>query len=173
MRIAILGYSGSGKSTLAAALAKELSLPVLHLDRVRFASGWVERPAEACIEEVRRWHTRPDWIIEGNYTAFLQEERLALADRILLLELPRRVCLPAAWRRYRHYRGRTRPDMAPGCEEKFDLDFLWWHLYAGRRRARREHFQRIAERYPDKVKRLDSRDAIDRYLTSVKENHRL
>ena len=167
MRIAILGYSGAGKSTLAARLGERLSLPVLHLDSVHFAPGWVERPDAEAAAEVRGWMARPDWIIEGNYTALLRAERLALADRILLLELPRFACLGAALRRYRRYRGHTRPDMAPGCPEKFDAEFFWWLLYAGRTAARRADFDAIARRYPGKVIRLRSRRAVNRLLAEV------
>jgi adenylate kinase family enzyme len=53
--------------------------------------------------------------------------------------------------RYFNYRGKTRPDMAEGCEEKIDWEFLWWVLYQGRTRAIRQHYQEIKDAYPDKT----------------------
>lgn len=104
------------------------------------------------------------WVIEGNYFKFYQEERLAQADRIVILTFPRLTCLIRAYKRYRKYRGRTREDMADGCEEKIDAAFVWWILHEGRDRRRRRHFREIRERYPDKTVVLQNQRQLDRFF---------
>jgi adenylate kinase family enzyme len=60
------------------------------------------------------------WIADGNYGGTL-ELRASLADTIVFVDLPRRVCLPRAVRRVRS------PILqAPGCPQKADLEFLRW-----------------------------------------------
>ena len=88
MKISVLGFSGSGKSTLAGALGRRYGVPVLHLDRVQFAPGWVERPLDAKVADVQRFldgHGDDGWVIDGNYAALLQERRLEESDRIVIL----------------------------------------------------------------------------------------
>jgi len=81
---------------------------------------------------VRAFLELPGWVIDGNYTGFLYGRRMEEADRIIFLDLPRRVCFYQAWRRCRANRGRVRESMAPGCEEKFDAEFILWLLWDGR-----------------------------------------
>ena len=83
MKIAIMGYSGSGKSTLAKQLARELNIEPLYLDRVHFQPNWIEREPEAAREIVRREMAKPGWVIDGNYTHLLREERMREARRLL------------------------------------------------------------------------------------------
>ena len=50
--------------------------------------------------------------------------RLPRADTVVWFDYPRHVCLRRAiWRVLTSY-GRVRPDLAPGCPEKFDAEFL-------------------------------------------------
>ena len=42
-RVLVLGCPGAGKSTLARSLGEALSLPVVHLDKLWWKSGWVNR----------------------------------------------------------------------------------------------------------------------------------
>ena len=50
------------------------------------------------------------------------ERRMEEADIIILLLFNRFSCLYRAYCRYIRYKNTTRPDMAEGCKEKFDLD---------------------------------------------------
>ncbi|MFX5510429.1 hypothetical protein ABTD49_21645, partial [Acinetobacter baumannii] len=54
--------------------------------------------------------------------------RLPHADTVILLDLPKWVTIPRAVGRWLRFRGRQRPDAAPGCPEKFDREFLWYML---------------------------------------------
>ncbi|PWL41319.1 DNA topology modulation protein [Christensenella sp. MSJ-20] len=164
MRIAIIGYSGSGKSTLAAFLGNRFGIPVLYLDTVQFEANWKERNREEGVAMAARFMEQPEWVIDGNYRQFLQEERLAQADWIIFLRFSRWSCFRRAWSRYCRYRNTTRESMAPGCQEKFDLAFAWWILYRGRDRAARAHYDEILERYGEKTVVLKNQGELDAFM---------
>lgn len=164
MKIAVLGYSGSGKSTLAEMLAKRCFLPCLHLDSVYWSAGWKEREHAEALCTVSDFLQKDNWVIDGNYGRLLQNERLADADQILILQFPRFVCLLRAFKRLFQNKGRTRPDMAEGCPEKVDAEFVWWILHKGRRKTVREHYRKIREQYPKKVRILKNSRQVKRYL---------
>lgn len=167
MKIAVLGYSGAGKSTLARALGEHYGIPVLHFDTVHWAPGWQERDRGEAYRMVHKFMESSDWVVDGNYTKFEYERRLAEADRIVLLLFPRVVCFLRAWRRFFRYRGNSRADMSEGCPEKMDGEFMWWILWKGRTRQKREKFREVAERYPEKTVVLRSQRDIDRYLEGL------
>ena len=122
-RILIVGNSGGGKSTLARRLGEKLSLPVIHLDVIFWKPGWVEIGDEAFRLEAARALQGPEWICDGNFSG-TWDLRMPLADTIVWLDQPRLLCLFRAVMRVVTYRGRrTRPDMAEGCDEKFDPKF--------------------------------------------------
>ena len=166
MKIAILGHSGSGKSTLARQLGEKYGLPVLHLDRIQFRPGWVETTREEKREKLTAFlDTHPGgWVIDGNYMKICAERRFAEADRILYLDFPRRICLFRVLRRWRMYRGVTRPDMGEGCEEKVDLEFLRWVLRDGRTPDKLEAFRGVEHRYPDKFRHFTSPKQLEKEL---------
>lgn len=168
MKIAVVGYSGSGKSTLARRLGERSSLPVLHLDTVQFLPGWRERDDEAQHEIVRDFMSKnTDWIIDGNYSHLLYEQRMEAADRIVLLLFPPLSALLRVTRRYFRYRGKSRPDMTEGCEEKLDGEFIRWVLWKGRGKKQRERFAALQQQYPDKCIVLKNQRQLDRYLNTL------
>lgn len=118
MKIAVIGYSGAGKSTLAWALSERLGLPLLHLDRVHFLPGWVERDPEEAWALTAAFLERESWVIDGNYAGLLQERRMEEADWIVFLDVCRGRCLLQALGRYWRHRGAVRDSAAPGCVEK-------------------------------------------------------
>ena len=165
MTIVSRGFSGSGKSTLARVLGERYRIPVLHLDRVHWTTDWTERDDAEKRRIVRDFLDKNDsWVIDGNYSSLYQERRLEEADRILLLLFDRFTCLGRVLRRYRRYKGKTRPDMGEGCEEKVDAAFLRWVLWEGRSRKIRQNYARIAAQYPEKTTVIRSRRALDAYM---------
>ena len=133
-RIALIGPGGAGKSTLARVLGERLGLPVFHLDGLYWQPGWVARPRAEWLRIQAEVVGGDRWIIDGNYSGSM-DVRLAAADMVLFLDLPRGVCVWRALCRAILGRGRSRPDMAPGCPERVDLKFLWWiWTYSARRR---------------------------------------
>lgn len=167
MKIAVIGYSGAGKSTLARALGVRYGIPVLHFDTVQFTPNWEERDRAEAHRMVHEFMEHPAWVIDGTYSNFEYERRLNEADTIIFLNFPRLACFWRAWKRYFRFRGRSRPDMADGCCEKMDREFMWWLLWEGRTRRKRKKFQRVLEQYPEKTVVLKSQRDIDRYLEGL------
>lgn len=167
MKIAIIGYSGSGKSTLARRLGELYHCEVLHLDTVQFTDNWQERDREEARALVAAFLEKGAWVIDGNYSQFYQERRLAEADQIIFLNFNRVTCLLRAYGRYKTYRGRSREDVAQGCNEKFDVEFMAWILWEGRTKSRRRHYRDICTRYGEKVTVLRSQREMDRFLATL------
>lgn len=151
MKIAIIGYSGSGKSTLARKLANYYKTPILFLDTINFLPNWVERDKEEGCHIVETFLENESWVIDGNYQCFLQKKRLEEADQIIFLDFPRRICFYRALKRYFKNRRKTRADMAAGCIEKMDFEFMRWILHDGRTKERKQHFQMIQQSFSQKT----------------------
>lgn len=152
MRIAIIGHSGSGKSTLARNLGKALDTDVMHMDKVHFAANWqirAKEEKERMVKEFLDSHT--SWIIDGNYTKLEYQRRMDEAELIVLLLFSRAASLRRVYRRYRMYKGRSRPDMTIGCQEKLDAKFIKWVLFGGRSKEKMADYLDIMERYGEKT----------------------
>jgi adenylate kinase family enzyme len=122
-RILVIGCSGAGKSTLARALAERLHLPLVHLDHEYWLPGWGQPPKPQWREKVTRLVARDTWVMDGNYAGTF-DVRMPRAQAIVFLDLPTPVCLAGIlWRPARHW-GRQRPDMGPGCIERYDWPFV-------------------------------------------------
>lgn len=124
-KVAIIGSGGSGKSTLATRLGNATGIKVFHLDRLYWKPGWVEPDKDEWNEVIKKILDEEEWIIDGNYGGTM-EMRLAASDTIIFLDLPRTVCVWRVFKRLFMYRKNSRPDIAEGCDERFDLEFLMW-----------------------------------------------
>lgn len=124
-RIMLIGSGGSGKSTLARKLGDRLALPVHHLDMLMWRPGWELLPRSEQTAVQSRLIDEKQWIIDGNYSGSM-DMRIAAADTVILLDINRVICVYRALKRTWTYRNTSRPDMNPGCEERFDLHFLKW-----------------------------------------------
>ncbi|MCG7629948.1 AAA family ATPase [Epibacterium sp. MM17-32] len=122
-RVMIIGQPGSGKSTLARKLGARTGLPVVHIDHIHWAPGWVERPRDEKTRRCAEVHARPEWIFEGGHSATWRE-RLSRADTVIWLDVPLGLRFWRVIRRSALYWGRSRPDMPEGCPEQFNLDFF-------------------------------------------------
>jgi adenylate kinase family enzyme len=103
-RIAILGCGGSGKTHLARELARQLDLPLTHLDAIYYDADWNELPREEFTAAQQELVARPRWVIEGNYASTLPV-RLTAADTVIVLDLPARTCLRGVLSRRLKHRG--------------------------------------------------------------------
>jgi adenylate kinase family enzyme len=123
-RVLVMGCSGSGKSTFARRLAAQRKLPFVSIDQIYWQPGWVEPKTDDFTADMTREAEKPAWVMDGNYMRNgAGERRRACADTIFWFDLPRWVCMASVvWRSVAGY-GVVRPEMAPGCLEKFDLVF--------------------------------------------------
>lgn len=170
MKIAILGYSGSGKSTLAKRLGELYGIPVLHLDTVEFLPNREKRELSEKQRIVADFMRDDDgWVIDGNYSKLFRTERLEQADMIVMLLFDRFSCLRRVVKRYRMYKGRTRPDIGDGCAEKLDAEFIWWILHEGRTKSKKAGYKAIREKYPDKVTVLKNQRQLDEFTRRLEK----
>jgi adenylate kinase family enzyme len=158
--VVVLGSGGAGKTWVANELGRRTGLPVVHLDRIFWVSGWKERAAEEAERELRAAVAEERWILDGNFLDRLGRERLERADTVVFLDLPRRTCLRRAlWRRVR---GEQRPDLPDGCPESFDPAFYRW-IWRFPSVDRRKILDLLAEIDAD-VRHLRSSRDVRRYL---------
>lgn len=124
-KILVIGSGGSGKSTVATRLGALLDLEVTHLDKLFWRPGWSKRAPEEWLQIVTDLTNRDSWILDGNYSGTL-DLRFQKCDTVVFLDLSRWLCLWRIVTRMLRYRNGRRPDMAEGCPEKLDLEFVLW-----------------------------------------------
>jgi adenylate kinase family enzyme len=124
-RILVLGSSGSGKSTVTRRLGDLLGLEVIHLDSYYWQPDWVATPPDEWDHVLKGLLQRERWVMDGNYPQSL-ERRLDCADTVVFIDLNRLICLGRCLGRFARHRRQNRPELAPGCYEKMDWDFLQW-----------------------------------------------
>lgn len=166
-RILVIGSAGAGKSTFAPKLGEKTGLEVIHLDKLFWKPNWVETTDKAEWRRIVAGVLKGDsWIIDGNYGGTM-EMRLEACDTAILLDLPRYVCTWRVLKRVVLYRKGTRPDMAEGCNERFDWEFLKWIWNYPKRskpkvEARLKNFEKNG-----KIIRLCSRKEIEKFLSEL------
>lgn len=171
MKIAVMGYSGSGKSTLSRILGDKYGAEVLHFDAIHWLPGWQMNTKEEKLRILGEFmDTHDSWVIDGNYSKYFLERRLEEADKIIILIFGRISCLIRVIKRYSAYKGKTRPDMGAGCDEKLDWEFIKWVLWEERNRKHRRLFRSIAEKYPEKVTVIKNQRQLDRFVRNISES---
>jgi adenylate kinase family enzyme len=162
-RVLVIGSGGAGKSTFARKLGARLGLPVIHLDANYWNPGWVETPKDEWRRKVERLVEGNAWVIDGNYSGTL-DVRLAACDTVVFLDLPRAVCVWRVLKRALKYRDGSRPDMAEGCREKFNLEFLLW-IWNYPKRARPKIVELLERHSEDKrIVRLHSDAEVEHFF---------
>lgn len=124
-KIIVIGSGGAGKSTFSRHLVEKLGLPVVHLDKLFWHPNWTRTPEDEWVEIVRGEIARDEWIMDGNFGG-TREMRLQACDTVIFLDMPRWLCMYRILKRTLLYRKSTRPDMAEGCDERYDPGFIIW-----------------------------------------------
>lgn len=169
MKIEIMGYSGSGKSTLCRILSEKYHIPALHLDTVHFLPNWEVREASEKQNLVTSFlDNHPDgWVIDGNYTKLSFDRRVEEADIVIQMLFGRLNCLLRCIKRYYTYKGKSRPDMAEGCNEKIDWEFVKWILWKGRSKQAKERYKNIRKTVPEKVIVIKNQKQLNQYMKEM------
>ncbi len=164
MKIAVFGYSGSGKSTLAGKLAEKYEVPVLYLDCVHWLPGWVENEKSVKENAVEAFlESNESWLIDGTYKKLFFERRMDEADLVVFMSLGRFTCFYRVLKRYFQNKGKSRPSMTDGCDERINFEFFKWVLFDGRTRKRRESLEASAEKYKDKTVIIRTARQLNRF----------
>jgi adenylate kinase family enzyme len=123
-RILVMGSSGSGKSTFARRLSGITGIPMVSIDALFWQPGWVESDKADFRKRLSEAVRQPRWIMDGNYIAAVGELRRDSCDTVIWFDLPRSTCMIGILTRIATSYGHVRPEMAPGCPEKIDLEFF-------------------------------------------------
>jgi adenylate kinase family enzyme len=165
-RVVVVGNSGAGKSRLSTTLADRFGLPLVHLDPQYWRPGWVKPSTEEWRQQVTELVARDEWVIDGNYGGTF-DLRLPRADLVVWVDPHRLVCEYQALRRWWIGRNKQRVDLAEGCEEAIDWEFLVY-IWNYRRGPAARLERALAEHAPDTpVIRLTSRRATRDWLSSL------
>jgi adenylate kinase family enzyme len=167
-RVMIIGQPGSGKAWLARRMGEITHLPVVHIDAIHWAPGWAERPRAEKDRLCAGVHARPEWIFEGGHSS-TWEARLDRADTVIWLDLPLGLRLRRVlWRSLCNW-GRSRPELPPGCPERFNGEFVRyiWRTRRSQRSKLRWFYGQVPE---DKDRHhLRSRREVADYLGGLSE----
>lgn len=148
------------------------TLPVLHIDGLY----WQQRPgtgqAQSTPEEWRPIHQEmisgERWVIDGMKLGVLPA-RLAAADTVVFLDLPRWRCLWGVLKRRLRFRGHMRPDI--GVYDRISVEFVRW-IWSFRRRVRPRVLELLDE-CSCQVVILESRAQVAAFVRSLPDRDRL
>lgn len=137
MKIRIFGGIASGKSTLATELGKKLHIPVYSTDDFVYTKDFKRRSEK---ERTKLIHTKlkESWIVEGVHFAKWCEKTYAEADKIIILDIPKRVLAKRIItrtfkREKKHYKNKY-----------FDTIRLIWMMFRDTNKEMKE-YKRIAK----------------------------
>ena len=166
-KILIIGSSGAGKSTLAKKLGEKLGLKIIHLDKIYWKPNWTEPSKDEWKETLERvMRNDATWIMDGNFSGTL-DIRLPRCDTVIFLDMPPAVCIYRVLKRVAFSYKKTRPDMADGCPEHFDWEFLTW-IWNFENRSKHKMEKLLKEYENEKtIIRLKSKREVKKFLCEV------
>lgn len=159
-RISIIGGSGTGKTTLSENMAKNLNLPVYHIDGINYHENWVARDKAERDEIIMEKVNKDKWIIDGTYTTTL-ERRLSRSDLVIYLDYSSLAQVKGAMGRFLKNRGIEKPEI-PGCKEQMSFSFFFWVL-GWRKRKRAEVMAEIDKIDKSKVLIFKNRRQLNKW----------
>ncbi len=166
-RIAVIGCPGSGKTTLSNELGLLLNRTVIHLDKVLWNPNWQMLP----YDERKVIHddliAQDKWLIDGMWRSHLVD-RFKRATTVIFLDYKRSVSLHRALKRRIKYAGKQRDDIADGCLEKLDNDFMRY-IWSFRKNVRPLIYNLIKDNPQISVVILSSSKTAKRFLFMLDE----
>lgn len=164
-KIIVVGSGGAGKSTFAMRLGAILGIEVIHLDKLYWKPNWVKTHEDEWSRIIEDHLRRESWIMDGNFGG-TRAMRLRACDTVIWLDIPRRVCMYRILKRAVVYRNRRRPDMAEGCHERLDWEFIKW-VWNYPRRAKLRVVAEIESLEDKNVVILRSSRDASKFLTTM------
>ena len=161
-RVIIIGCGGAGKSTLARKMGEKTGLPVVHLDKLFWKPGWVERTPEEFDPLMEAELAKETWIMDGNFNRTMPQ-RVQRCDTIIYLDFSRLACLWGVLKRDITTYGTVRPDMGEGCPERVDLEFLKW-VWNYNKNKRERNYRLLNEATHAETIVLKNRRMVKRFL---------
>ena len=169
-RVIVVGSGGSGKSTFSRQLGEITGLPVIHLDKLFWKPNWTSTPKDEWTEVVRWEIAKPEWIIDGNFGG-TRSLRMQAADTIIVLDLPRWLCMYRILKRMVKYQNKKRPDMAEGCFERFDWEFVMW-VWNYKKTSRVRLINELESHREKRVMFLKTRREVAEFLEQMRLEYR-
>jgi adenylate kinase family enzyme len=169
-KVLVIGPGGAGKSTFARRLGELLDIRVKHLDTYYWRAGWQMPEKSDWLQTVTELASGDAWIMDGNFGGTL-DLRIKYCDTIVFLDMSRVVCLWRVLKRRILYRNRSRPDMAEGCNEKIDWDFVQW-IWNYSSRSRPKVVRLLKEHSESKrIVWLRSNAEVEKFLWTLRRTH--
>lgn len=169
-KIAVIGCPGSGKTYLTFALQKKLQLPVYHLDQYAWLPGWQRIDFQELQQVHHQLCQQDSWIMEGIYFKLLSE-RIACADAIIFLDMPRAVCIKNILKRSISGFGKVLPGDPQGCHQNmFNYKFIDFLSYVWNfNRKHRKHVLDLLECNKDRkqIFVINSRHQLNVFITML------
>ena len=164
-RIVIIGCGGAGKSTLARQLGEKLDIPVVHLDKLFWNPGWVEKSKKEFDALHEQELAKEKWIMDGNFNRTMPQ-RIARCDTVIYLDFSRIVCLLGVLKRVLTTYGKVRPDMGEGCPERIDFEFLKW-VWSYNKNKRERNYKLLNEAQHAETIVLKNRRMVRKFLAQL------
>lgn len=159
-KVIVIGCPGSGKSTFSRALHELTSLPLYHLDLLKWNSDKTTVSKEVFLERLQNVLMLDKWIIDGNYGSTI-ELRIKECDTVFFLDYPMEVCIDGIKQR----QGKPRSDM-PWIETEDDAEFL--EFIRNYNAQSRPKVLELLNNYPQKdVFIFKNRKEADEYLNNM------
>ena len=159
-KVIVIGCPGSGKSTFSRSLHELTSLPLYHLDLLKWNSDKTTVSKEVFLERLQNVLVLDKWIIDGNYGSTI-ELRLKECDTVFFLDYPVEVCIDGI----RQRQGKQRSDM-PWIETEDDAEFP--EFIRNYNSQSRPKVLELLNNYPQKdVFIFKNRKEADEYLNKI------
>lgn len=170
-RIMVIGSPGSGKSTFSRKLAEIVHIPLIHLDKEYWKSGWVETTRDEWIIKQESLMLGDKWIIDGNYGGTMKM-RIEKADTIICFKLSRLVCILSYFKRVLTNINKVRPDMPEGCPEKFDFEFMKY-IWRFPKASGLRNLERIRKNDDKNIIIFNKRSEANKYIEELRKNKQI